>query len=168
MAASNTVITLVSSGLSLPSGVAVDGAGNVYIADSGHNAIKEWVAASNTVITLVPSSYPTGLAVDGSGNIYITDPVDGAIKEWVAASNIVITLVSSGLNNPVGVAVDGAGNVFIADSVSNAIKELPRGFVDTTAKTEPASGGQRFVAGGVVCHSQFDWAVCCRSAIRLG
>ena len=42
VAASNTVITLVSSGLSSPRGVAVDGSGNVYIADTGDNAIKEW------------------------------------------------------------------------------------------------------------------------------
>ena len=40
-AANSTVTTLVSSGLNLPEGVAVDGAGNVYIADSGNNAIKE-------------------------------------------------------------------------------------------------------------------------------
>ena len=38
-------------------------------------------------------------------------------------------------------AVDGSGNVYIADTGNNAIKELPRAFVDTTAKTEPASNG---------------------------
>ncbi len=38
-------------------------------------------------------------------------------------------------------AVDGAGNVFIADTYNNAIKELPHAFVDSTAKTEPASEG---------------------------
>jgi DNA-binding beta-propeller fold protein YncE len=186
LAASNTVITLVSSGLELPFGVAVDGSGNVYIADTQHraikewlavgntvdtlmssgsfrpfglavdglgsvvyiadsnnNAIKEWSAASNAVFTLVSSglSGPTGVAVDGSGNVYIAENGDGAVKEWLAASNTVITLVSSGLNSPYGVAADGLGNVFIADTYNNAIKELPRAFVDPTAKTEPASGG---------------------------
>ncbi len=91
--------TLVSSGLSAPHGVAVDGAGNVYIADSGDNAIKEWVAASNTVTTLVSSGliFPHGVAVDGAGNVYIADTGNNAIKEWFAASNTVTTLVSSGL-----------------------------------------------------------------------
>jgi streptogramin lyase len=183
LASSNTVTTPVSSGLAHPYGVAVDGSGNVYIADTANKAIKEWVAASNTVITLVSSGLynPFGVAVDGSGNVYIDDTadaikervaasdtiialvspvlfgsyslaVDGAgnvymassdntIKEWLAASNTVITLVSSGLFNPIGVAVDGAGNTYIGDYGRNAIQELPRAFVDTTAKTEPASGG---------------------------
>ncbi len=143
IAASNTVITLVSSGLYHPVGVAVDAAGNVYIADTYHGAIKEWVAASNSVITLVSSglSLPFGLAVDCAGNVYIADTLNAAIKEWVAASNTVITLVSSGLSLPYGVAVDGSGNVYIADAGNSTIQELPRAFVDTTAKTELASGG---------------------------
>jgi len=60
-------------GLYKPGGVAVDSAGNVYIADTFNNAIKEWWAASNTVTTLVSSglNYPYGVAVDGAGNVYI-------------------------------------------------------------------------------------------------
>ena len=46
MPATKTLSTLVSAGLTDPAGVAVDGAGNVYIADYGNNAIKEWTAAS--------------------------------------------------------------------------------------------------------------------------
>ena len=64
-------------GIVYPSGVAVDGSGNVYIADTGNNAIKEWVAANNTVTTLVSSGLnrPCGVAVDGAGNVYIADTV---------------------------------------------------------------------------------------------
>ena len=60
--AANPVITLVSTGLNYPTGVAVDGAGNVYIADTHNNAIKEWNATTQTVSTLVSSglSYPAG------------------------------------------------------------------------------------------------------------
>ena len=63
--------------------MAVDGAGNVYIADTSNNAIKEWNAATNTVTTLVSSglSYPSGVAVDGAGNVYIADTYNSAIKE---------------------------------------------------------------------------------------
>ncbi len=145
--AATNVAMLVSSGLNQPHGVAVDGLGNVYIADTFNDAIKEWVASGNTVITLVSSGLnrPTGVAVDGACNVYIADSANSAIKEWIAASNDVVTLVSSGLIDTYGLAVDGAGNVYIANSVSfgagSAIKELPRAFVDTTPKTEPASGG---------------------------
>jgi DNA-binding beta-propeller fold protein YncE len=123
--AANPLTTMVSSGLYYPQGMAVDGAGNVYIADTYNNAIKEWIAASNTVITLVSSglNHPYGVAVDGAGNVYIADTWDNAIKQWIAVSNTVITLVSSGLNSPSGVAVDSAGNVYIADTSNNAIKK---------------------------------------------
>jgi DNA-binding beta-propeller fold protein YncE len=131
------VVTLVSSGLLGPWGVAVDGAGNVYIADTGNNAIKKWEAASHTIITLVSSglNQPASVAVDGAGNVYIADLSHSMIKEWVAASRTIITNVSSGLNQPSGVAVDGVGNVYIADTYNYAVKELPRAFIDPTPKS---------------------------------
>jgi len=123
--AAGTVTTLVASGLDFPFGVAVDGAGNVYFADSGHNAIKEWVAASNTVISLVSSGLysPWGVAVDSQGNVYFADSGNNAIKEWKVADSNVTTLVSSGLLHPQGLALDAAGNVYFADTLNNAIKE---------------------------------------------
>ena len=121
------VITLVSSGLNFPSGVAVDGSGNVYIADTNNNAIKEWNPATQQVTTLVSSglSSPSGVAVDGSSNVYMADYGNNAIKEWSAATHLVTTLVSSGLFSPQRVAVDGSGNVYIAEIGAGniAIKE---------------------------------------------
>jgi DNA-binding beta-propeller fold protein YncE len=123
--AANPLTTLVSSGLLNPEGVAVDGAGNVYIADTGNQAIKKWTVANNTVTTLVPSGlvYPSGVAVDGAGNVFVTDTFHNAIKEWVAASNTVTMLVDSNLSLPFGLAVDGVGNVYIADTYNSAIRE---------------------------------------------
>ncbi|HEY1663300.1 MAG TPA: BACON domain-containing carbohydrate-binding protein [Verrucomicrobiae bacterium] len=122
--AANPVTTLVSSGLNSPSGVAVDSSGNVYIADFGNSAIKEWNAASNTVTTLVSGAgEPYGIAVDSSGNVYIADTYNNTVKEWNATNHSVTTLVSSGLNNPFEVAVDSSGNVYIADFSNSAIKE---------------------------------------------
>ena len=118
------LLTLVSSGLSTPDGIAVDGSGNVYIADNGNNAVKEWSAATQQVTSLVSSGLhsPKGLAVDGSGNVYVADSLNNAIKEWSAATQQVSTLASSGLTAPTGLAVDAFGNVYFADSTS-AIKE---------------------------------------------
>ena len=116
--------TLVSSGLaSYPCGVAVDAAGNVYVADQGHNAIKEWNASTQQLTTLVSTglSSPHGVAVDAAGNVYIADTFNNAIKEWNASSGL--TTLVSGLNQPFGVALDGSGNVYIADTYNNAIKE---------------------------------------------
>jgi sugar lactone lactonase YvrE len=118
-------LTLVSSGLNVPVGVAVDGAGNVYVTDQNDNAVKEWSAATQQVTTLVSSglSSPQGTAVDASGNVYIADFANNEIKEWNASTHQVTTLVSSGLNGPYGVAVDAYGDVYIADANNNAIKE---------------------------------------------
>jgi len=141
--ASNTVVTLLSNGLFHPFGVAVDGADNVYIADYGNNAIKEWTGPSNAVTTVTTNglSSPAGVAVDGAGNVYLADSGNNAIKKWTAANNTLTTLVASGLSYPFSVAVDSAGNVYIADTLNNAIKELPRAFVDPTAKTEGNAAG---------------------------
>ena len=127
------------TGLSGPYGVAADASGNVYVSDSGHNAIKEWHAATGTVSTIVSAGLnnPFELAVDGLGNVYIADQSNNAIKEWNAATGTVTTLVSTGLSGPDGVAVDTSGNVYIADSLNGALKEW---HVATGTVTTLASG----------------------------
>jgi sugar lactone lactonase YvrE len=119
-----TLITLVSNGLSTPSGLAVDLAGNVYIADTYNSAVKEWVAATSNVTTLlIPGlGYPFGLAVDAAGNLYIADIGNNAVEKWTAATSSMTPLVST-VSLPFGVAVDGSGNVYVADSGDNAIKK---------------------------------------------
>jgi len=135
--------TLVSSGLNGPNGVAVDILGDVYIADTGNQAIKEWSPSTQLVTTLVSSglSSPTGVAVDGSGNVYIADSGNDAVYEWNAATQLMTAVVPSGLSSPKGVVVDGADNVYIADDNNNAIKEITDAFVGPTNLTEPAAAG---------------------------
>ena len=120
------LVTLVSAGVSAPSGVAVDGSGNVYIADTQNGAIEEWSAATQQVTPLVSGglSQPLAVAVDGSGNVYIADTGNNAIKEWSPATPTNVVTLVTGLAGPSGVAVDGAGNVYFADTGNNAIKEL--------------------------------------------
>ena len=139
LAASMT--TPVSSGLSGPMGVAVDGAGNVYIADTGNWAVRKWNPVTGAMTNLAVGQSCAGVAVDGAGNVYIADNYYGTIEEWNAASGTVSTLVSSGLNQPGGVAVDGAGNVYIADNYYGTIEELLRAFVCTTSVAEGATAG---------------------------
>lgn len=119
-----SVTTLAAAGLNQPGGVAVDGSGNVYVADTGDNAIREWNASTRTLTTLVASGLngPLAVAVDGSGNVYISDTGNKAIKEWNASTGAVATLVS-GLGYPGGVAVDPAGNVYFFDADVGTIQE---------------------------------------------
>ncbi len=121
----SSLVPLISQGLNLPYAVALDGSGNLYIADTGHNAVEEWVAATQQLTTLVSTGLnaPHGVAVDSQGNVYIADAYNNAIKQWSPVSQQVATLVSAGLNFPLGVAVDGQGNVYIADFGNNAVEE---------------------------------------------
>jgi DNA-binding beta-propeller fold protein YncE len=143
VAASNTVSTLTTPGLRDPEGVAVDAAGNVYIAASGNGEILELLAATGNVIPVVSSGlyYPHDVAVDVAGNVYIADGGSSSIKKWTAVSNTVTTLVSAGLSEPLGVTVDAAGNVYVSDFYLNIIDELPHAFVDPTSKSETAAAG---------------------------
>jgi hypothetical protein len=63
--------------------VAVDGSGNVYVANGFSNNILEWVAASGNLVTVVPSglSDPTDVKVDANQNLYIADFANAAVKE---------------------------------------------------------------------------------------
>jgi hypothetical protein len=123
--------------------VAVDIAGNIFIADTFNNAIKTWSQVFSSLTTLGTNGIntPWSVAVDGSGNVYVANGGNNNIVEWVAASGNFVTLVASGLSDPTGVSVDAGQNVYIADFGHNAIKELPHAFVDPSARIEPAAAG---------------------------
>ena len=82
-AANQTIATIIASGLNQPSSIAVDGSGNVFIADTLNHAVKKWTATSSTVTTLINSglNQPKGVAVDESGNLYLADSSNNQIKE---------------------------------------------------------------------------------------
>lgn len=125
--ASVSLILMVALGLSYPQGVAVDGAGNVYIADTGHNRIlKETLANGSYTQSIVKSGVdnPQAVAVDSQGNLYIAwEPASGTVpilKETPQANGSYLSSnIGSGFSAPVGISVDANGNVYVADS-SNA------------------------------------------------
>jgi len=133
---SNSDPSIVGSGFSSPAGAAVDGSGDVFIADSGNSAVKEIVAvaghvSSGSVVNTVGSGFsnPGGVALDGSGDIFVADKGNNEVKEIVAIGGQVsatstVNTVGSGFNGPDGVAVDGSGDVFVADKGNNEVKEI--------------------------------------------
>ena len=130
--------TTVGSGLISPFGVAVDAAGNVYIADNSNNRVVEVPAGGGAQTTVASGlNYPYGVAVDGAGNVYISDTLNNGRVVEVPAGGGAQTTVGSGLHLPHGLAVDGAGNVYIADTSNNRVVEVPAG---GGAQTTVASG----------------------------
>jgi sugar lactone lactonase YvrE len=192
---SNGVITTVAGGgtsglgdngpatgaaLAFPSDVAVDAAGNLYIADSGNKRIRK---VSNGVITTVAGkdgtngysgdnglatsaelSFPEGVAVDAAGNLYIADASNATIRmvtngvirpvagrniacfDWGASCGDGGPATSAYLNSPTGVAVDASGKIYIADAFNRRIRVL-------TPSAAPCSyalsaGGQTIASAG--------------------
>ena len=155
-----------------PSGVAVDGAGNLFIADTDNHRIRKVDSAG--VITTVAGTgkwgfsgdggpavnamlgVPEGVAVDGAGNLFIADRGNNRIRK-VDASGTITTIAGSGetgffgggfsgdggpavnamLGVPEGVAVDGAGNLFIADKGNDRIRKVDAAGVITTVAGIP-------------------------------
>ena len=138
---SASTVKSLGSGFNHPEGVAVDGSGNVFVADLGNNAIKEMVAvggsipASPTIKTVGSGfSQPTGVAVDAKGNVFVADTLNNVVKQIVAGtggaaagtvnSSSTVNILGNGFAEPDGVAVDSSGDVFVADFNNNAVKEI--------------------------------------------
>ena len=134
--AQGVVVQAMGSGFSSPFGVTVSASGNIYIADTSNNAVKEIPAGSSTAVTLVSPaggySFPQGVAVDASGNIYVADTGNNAVEK-IPVGGGAATVLATGFNHPQGIAVDASGNVYVADTGNSAVKVIPSGGGTPTA-----------------------------------
>jgi hypothetical protein len=117
---------LPASGLAFPIGVAVDGAGDLFIADLGNNRVVKLTPSPSQTTVGSGLATPYGVAVDGSGDVYIAEYVNNQVVEVKPGGTQTTVAVASGLNSPTGVAVDGSGDVFIADAGNNRVVEVKR------------------------------------------
>ena len=86
----NTFFNL-GSGLNQPSGVAVDGSGDLFIADSGNNRVVE-VKADGTQVTVASGlNQPFGVAVDGSGDLFIADTGNSRVMKVTAGIPVMVS-----------------------------------------------------------------------------
>ncbi|HTS67018.1 MAG TPA: IPT/TIG domain-containing protein [Candidatus Acidoferrales bacterium] len=153
------------AGLTGPTGLAIDSAGNVYIADTGDSLIRK--VDKNGIITSYiggtgPTAgrlnHPTGIWLDAAGALYVADSSNRRIIKYAGSTFTVIagngTAGFSGdggpaskalLNNPTGVAVDAAGSIYIADSNNGRIRKItPDGNIVTIA----GRGGSGYYGDG--------------------
>ncbi len=186
-----------SAWFNTPYSVAVDAAGNLYIADYSNHRIRK--VDTNNVITTVAGNgtagyggdggaatsarldFPTGVAADGAGNLYIADLNNNRIRK-VNPDGVITTVAGTGtagyngdnrqaisaqLNAPYGVAADWTGNLYITDRSNNRIRQVaPDGVITTVAGTGTAGYGGD---GGQATSAQLDgpWGVALDAARNL-
>jgi sugar lactone lactonase YvrE len=114
------------TGLSSPTDVIFDNAGNILIADTANNRVVK-ILANTGVQTTVGSNllYPKGLAVDAAGDIFIADSGNNRIVKVTPSG--AQTALGGNFSGPSGVAVDAAGDVFVADTLNNDVVKIPVG-----------------------------------------
>ena len=115
-----------------PQATAIDGAGNLYIADTGNSRIVEVTAAGIASVlntgNLVLGS-PQGVAVDSAGNVYIASTGYNQIIK-VSAAGVATVLSTGSLNvDPQGIAVDTAGDVYVTDAANRVVEITAAGAV---------------------------------------
>jgi len=153
----------VQASLNLPQGVALDSAGNIFVADSNNNEIRK-ISASGSISTVAGNGSnlssgdgglataaglynPYGVAVDKLGNLYIVG--DSCIRQVSASTGTITTIAGTAgtpdyagdngpataakLKFPTGVAVDRSFNVYIADTGNNVIRKVSSGTITTIA-----------------------------------
>jgi hypothetical protein len=186
-----------SAELDYPAGVAVDAAGDLFIADTHNQVIREVLHANGEILTVAGNGTagysgdggkatsaelfdPAGVAVDGAGDVFIADSYNSVVRK-VNTSGIISTIAGTGLagysgdgklatkaelNTPTGVAVDRAGDLFIADQYNNVVREVnTSGIITTVAGTGshgysgdggPATKAQLFDPIGLMLDSAGD------------
>jgi sugar lactone lactonase YvrE len=173
--------------LSLPSAVAVDASGNVYIADTNNQRVRKITGTTITTIagtgeelfagdgaaaTAAVLDLPTGVAIDAAGDVYIADRHNQRVR-MVTPSGTITTIAGSAtasfaggfsgdggaataatLAKPSGVSVDAAGNIYIADTDNQRVRQVSGGTVATVAGSgQQGFGGDSGPATGAILNS---------------
>ncbi len=155
-----------------PTGVAVDNAGHLFIADDGNDRIRALNLSTGVITTIADNgtagyngdgiagtaaelNLPFGVAVDAAGNLLIADTGNNRIRQLNLSTNIITTVAGNGtagysgdtgpataasINNPLGVAADASGDIFISDTANNVVREVDSAGVIVTLAGTAAAG----------------------------
>jgi sugar lactone lactonase YvrE len=167
--------------LDSPTGVAVDAVGNLYIADSHNQRVREVAAATGAIATIAGTGVagfsgdggaatsarldlPTALALDAAGNVYVADTENHRVRRIAAGTGAITTVAGNGvegyagdggaataasIDSPNGVALDAAGNLYIADTHNGRVREVSAatGVIRTIAGTGVVAGNVQAFGG---------------------
>jgi hypothetical protein len=163
-----------------PEALALDSAGNLYVADTGNSTVRKITALTGAVSTLAgtagtygsqdgtggAASFGTlfGVTVDASGNVFVTDNDFNIIRK-ISPAGVVTTLAGTAgtvgttnatgaaarFNQLFGIAIDSAGNLYVTDAGNSLVRKISSaGVVTTVAGTAGSSGIQMGNLPGVL------------------
>jgi hypothetical protein len=164
--------------LDLPTALALDAAGNLYLADTGNHRIRKIVATTGIITAIAGTGTqgfsgdtgpaisatidsPTGLALDAANNLYLADTHNHRIRKITATTGIITTIAGTGASGfsgdttaaanstlalPHGLTIDTQGNLYLADTQNHRIRriEATTGIITTVA----GDGTQAFSGDG--------------------
>jgi sugar lactone lactonase YvrE len=171
----------VAAELDSPAGLALDAAGDLYIADSHNQRIREVSAATGAITTIAGTGaagfsgdggaataaqldLPSALALDPAGNLYVADTANHRVRRIASASGLIATVAGNGIegfagdggaattaqiDSPSGLALDAAGNLYLSDTHNGRVREVSAasGAISTVAGVGVAPGGVQSFAG---------------------
>lgn len=139
-----------------PCGVAVDGLGNVYVAEWGNHRIQKFTSTGAFVTKWGSQGngdgqfqYPRSVAVDGRGNVYVADTNNNRIQEFTSSGHYVTQWGSFGsgsaqFGDPRGMGVDESGDLYVSDSYNNRIQKFKPVTLPRNPKAIVVAGGGPF------------------------
>ncbi|GAB5525325.1 MAG: hypothetical protein Roseis2KO_31970 [Roseivirga sp.] len=170
---------LATAQFNSPAGLAVDAAGNIYVADGSNQRIRK-ISTNGIVSTVaggpVPGAangtgtnaqfrYVTAIEIDANGNLFVADQTNHMIRK-IDPNGVVTTVAGSGnagffdgvgtaaeFDNPIGLALDAAGYIYVVDAGNHTVRKIaPNGTVTTLAGDARRPGFNN----GIGTNAQFD------------
>lgn len=151
------------SSFNQPQGLAFNGSGQLFIADTLNHVIRRLASNVTTSHSGTTSGFangnssqtqfnrPADIAIDSSGNLFIVDSVNNRIRKVDTSGNSTTlagstqgykdgTGTAAQFNNPQGIAIDSSGNLYVADSANHRIRKITSAGVVTTIAGSGVAG----------------------------